>query len=517
MKKNCLLFALALFLGGATAVFADDADLVIYHTNDVHGYAFHEVGADGAPTRWGYDYIKGAVNADATPVKMLLDAGDIIQGQAFAAAGDGAYVARLVALCGYDALAVGNHEFDYGWQRLVELRDRERLNFIAANIKLADGRLLFPPYFVRDCGAFKVGVFGLTTPATVNGTTPRNVAQLTFGDGAAIVPIATAAVKHLREVENVSVVVALAHLGSEPYCEPSSLTLAREVPGIDLIIDGHSHSALAGGVKINDTLVVSTGAYGVYLGKVAGRRTAAGWEWSAKLLPAAASTTVAPDPQLTAASAAAQAQLATVMNEVVAPMPVDLDGSRDATRRGSSALGRVVGAAALAASGAEIALLNGGGLRASLKKGDLTRGELTTAMPYQNRITVVEITGATLTAALNYGLGLPGSGAFPQFYGMTVTAKKVERRLPDGTPVVGALTVETVVVNGKPLDPQATYRVAINDFMAAGGDGYAMFENCAGLDGGQLDAALLDYLRRASAPEIENTVATETLKIKDEE
>ncbi|MDR0867651.1 MAG: 5'-nucleotidase C-terminal domain-containing protein [Planctomycetota bacterium] len=515
MKKTYLLFALALFLGGTSAVFTADADLVIYHTNDVHGYAFHETGGDGVPTRWGYDYYKGAVNADATPAKMLLDAGDIIQGQAFAAAGDGAYVARLVALCGYDALAAGNHEFDYGWRRLVELRDRERLNFIAANIKFAGGRLLFPPYFVRDFGAFKVGVFGLTTPATVNNTAPRHVAELSFGDAAAIVQIATAAVKHLREVENVAVVMALTHLGSESYCEPSSLTIAREVPGIDVIIDGHSHSA--GGVKINHTLVVSAGAYGVYLGKVAGRRTAAGWEWSAKLLPAAVSTTITPDPQLTAASVEAQAQLAAAMNEVVAQIPVDLDGSRDATRRGNSAFGRVVGAAMLATSGAEIALFNGGGLRSSLKKGDLTRGALTTAMPYQNRIVVVEITGATLTEALNHGLGLPGSGAFPQFYGMTVTAKKVERKMPDGAPLVGALTVETVVVNGKPLDPLATYRVAINDFMAAGGDGYALFKDCAGIDGGPVDAALIDYLRRASAPAIENAVATETLKIKQEE
>jgi 5'-nucleotidase len=276
--------------------------LVIYHTNDVHGYVFHETDDDGHAVRWGYNYVKAVVDRDGSYNKMLLDAGDALSGQPLATASHSDLVARMLMMMHYDAITAGDHDFDYGWERLLSLRDIYRLNFISANVtERESGRHVMLSYAVRNFPNLKVGIIGLSTPSTPTLIDPRNVAALSFHDPKATISVTRDIIKRLREVEGVQLVIALTHLGSETDCDPSSLTLAREAQGIDLIIDGHSHSVIDGGIKVGNTVIASTGAFLANLGRIEVFSSPdGGYEFNAALLPASASEHITPNPELSA-------------------------------------------------------------------------------------------------------------------------------------------------------------------------------------------------------------------------
>ncbi|MDR1376418.1 MAG: bifunctional metallophosphatase/5'-nucleotidase [Synergistaceae bacterium] len=469
------LAALAVFLLFSVSCAAQH-DLVIFHTNDVHGYAFEEKNASGDLTRVGYDRLKSIVDADESPRKLLLDAGDVLHGQAFATARRGELAALVLSMVGYDALAVGNHDFDYGQDRLFDLVGKYRLNFLAANVTRTDKKdaLVLPSRLVKDFGDLKVGVFGLLTPETSTATDPRNVTGLRFAD-----PIASAKtmVKLLKD-EGVDLIIAVTHMGSEPYCKPMSQTIAAEVSGIDLIIDGHSHSETIMRVKDRDggeTLVVSTGCYFKNLGRVnVNRKEDGGFAFSAQILPASGLAVFDPDPAMREAMGVLKSELEKELGQVVMNLPFDLDGSREKVRSSSTSLGRVICASLVETTGADAAMLNGGSIRDSIASGDVTKGEMLSVLPYGNYVYLIDITGKDLISALDHGLGQPGSGAFPQFWGMEVTAKKTVLTGTDGSKNE-ALAVESVKIGGQPVRDDAKYVLAINDFLHAGGDGYEMF------------------------------------------
>jgi 2',3'-cyclic-nucleotide 2'-phosphodiesterase (5'-nucleotidase family) len=472
---RALLFFVAAFIHGIPA-FGAAHDLVIFHTNDVHGYAFEERDAEGRLTRIGYDRLKALVDADPSPRKLLLDAGDVLHGQAFATARRGDLTGVVLSLAGYDALAAGNHDFDYGADRLLEISDKYRLNFLAANITQKNGKAILPPYSIRSWSDLKVGIFGLSTPATRTSTDPRNIEGLEIKD-----PIeeASAVVQRLK-AEGADFIAAVTHMGSEPYCTPMSQTIAERVPGIDVVIDGHSHSRTIIPIERSDgsrVLVVSTGAYFENVGRITvDKKNGGGYTVSASLLAASSPEieATAPDPAMRGAMNALKAELDTELSRVVMKVPFDLDGSRRNMRRSSTNLGRLVCAALVEATGADVALLNGGAFRDSIAKGDVTKGRFLTVFPYGNYIYLIDVTGEDLLAALNYGLGRPGSGAFPQFWGMEVETEKRVITASDGTKSE-VPAPKSVTVGGKALDLKAKYTLAVNDFLYAGGDGYTMF------------------------------------------
>jgi 2',3'-cyclic-nucleotide 2'-phosphodiesterase (5'-nucleotidase family) len=469
-----LLFVAAFAHG--SLVFAAAHDVVIYHTNDVHGYAFEERNAEGRLTRIGYDRLKALVDADPSPRKLLLDAGDVLHGRAFATARRGELMGVVLSLAGYDALAAGNHDFDYGYKRLLEISGRYRLKFLAANVAQSNGETILPPYVMHSWSDVKVGIFGLSTPGTRISTNPRNIEGLEIKD-----PIAAAkAVVERLKAEGADLIVAVAHMGSEPYCEPTSRTIAERVPGIDVLIDGHSHSKTVIPVERSDgsrALVASTGAYFENVGRITiDKKNDGGYAIAASILAALSPEieTTAPDPAMRGAMNALKAELDTELSEVVLRVPFDLDGSRRNMRRSSTNLGRLVCAALTDATGADAALLNGGSFRDSIAKGEVTKGQFLTVFPYANYVYLIDISGEDLLAALRHGLGLPGAGAFPQFWGLEVETEK--RALPStGGPQSEVPALRSVTIGGKPLDPKAKYTLAINDFLYSGGDGYAMF------------------------------------------
>lgn len=475
ISSRMMLAALTVFLL-VSASCAAQHDLVIFHTNDVHGYAFEEKNASGDLTRVGYDRLKTIVDTEESPRKLLLDAGDVLHGQAFATARRGELMALVLSMMGYDAFATGNHDFDYGQDRLLDLVEKYHLNFLAANVTRADKKdaLILPSHLVKDFGDMKVGIFGLSTPETSTTTDPRNVAGLQFTD-----PIASAKtmVKLLKD-QGVDLVVAVTHMGSEPYCKPMSQTIAAEAPGIDLIIDGHSHSEAVINVKGTDggeTLVVSTGFYFQNLGRVnVDRKEDGGFKFSAQILPASSLAAFAPDPTMREAMDVLKSDLEEELEQVVMNLPFDLDGTREKVRSSSTNLGRVICASLVETTGADAAMLNGGSIRDSIASGDVTKGELLSVLPYGNYVYLIEITGKDLISALDHGLGQPGAGAFPQFWGMEVTAKKTVLTSTDGSKNE-ALAVESVKIGTQPVRDDAKYVLAINDFMHSGGDDYEMF------------------------------------------
>jgi len=443
-------------------------DLVIYHTNDVHGYVFEARDGDGKLTNIGYDRLKAFVDADPSPRKLLIDAGDVLHGQSFATAKRGELPALVLSLAGYDALATGNHDFDYGQERLLELVDKYHLNFLSANVVKPDGYIL-PPYMVRSWSDLKVGIFGLATLETRTSTDPRNIAGLEIED-----PIETSRkmVRQLKE-EGVDLIIAVMHMGSEPYCNPSSITIAEQTPGIDVVIDGHSHSTLVHRVERSDgsaALVASAGSYFKNLGKVTiNRKSGGGFDISAETLLASSPEieSVDPDPAMNSAMMALKTELDKEMNVVVMRLPFELDGERERVRSSSTNLGRIICASLVDATGADVALLNGGLVRDSISSGEVTKGELLSVLPYGNYVYTIEISGNELLEALNHGLAAPGSGAFPQFWGINVVTRPVGEN---------GFAVESVTIGGKPLAPNGTYTLAINVFLHYQRAAYEMFK-----------------------------------------
>jgi 2',3'-cyclic-nucleotide 2'-phosphodiesterase (5'-nucleotidase family) len=507
------VFAAAVLSFPGAAFSSEAHDLVIYHTNDVHGYAFEAKNDEGRLTRVGYDRLKALVDADPSPHKLLLDAGDVLHGQSFATVRRGELMGIVLSLAGYDALAVGNHDFDYGWERLLEISDKYRLNFLAANVTKKTGGHILPPTFMRSWSDLKVGVFGLSTPETRTSTDPRNIEALEIRDP---IEAAREAVKALK-AEGADIIVAVTHMGSEPYCEPMSQTIAEKVPGIDVIIDGHSHSKIAAAVKRADgeTLVASAGNYFENVGRVTADKKAGGeYSFSAKTLPASSPEieSTAPDPAMREAMGALKAELDKELGVVVMNAPFDLDGARERVRSSSTNLGRVVCASLVEATGADAAILNGGSFRDSIPKGDVTKGHFLSVFPYGNYVYLIDITGADLLAALNHGLGMPGAGGFPQFWGADVTAKKREVTASDGKKSE-VFEAASVTVGGKPLDPAATYRLATNDFMYAGGDGYGMFKKYDYREYATLEEIFRDYMSETDAAELKSVSDANVLHV----
>lgn len=160
---------------------------------------------------------------------------------------------------------------------------------------------------------------------------------------------------------------------------------------------------------------------------------------------------------------------------VIGKTPITLDGERETNRGGHTNLGRLITSAMLEETGADIALTNGGGIRATIEKGDITKGDVINVLPFGNYIVTKQVKGQDIIDALNFGMDF-GAGGFPHFAGMTVEAKKVETTAEDGTTKTKG-QVLSILVDGKPIDPNATYTLATNDFMASGGDGYTMLGN----------------------------------------
>lgn len=510
-----IMFAMVVgFVFAPTAVVSAEegktTTITIVHTNDTHSRVNGGV---------GFSRISSKVKAlkEANPNVLLLDAGDTFHGQPFATITEGESIVKVMNAVGYDAMTPGNHDFNYGQDRLLELANLAQYPIISANVLKADGTTLLEPYVIKEVGGLKIGIFGLSTPETAYKTNPKNVEGLTFAD-----PVETAKkiVEELKS-KDVDAIIALMHLGIDKESTDTSYRVRDQVEGIDLIIDGHSHSTLD---TIDNegktTKIVSTGEYNNNLGIVNlifenGKLKSV----EPTLLSNEAVAELEEDSAISEVITKLTEQNKVITSVVVGKTEVVLDGEREHVRAGETNLSNLITDAMLAVSGADMAITNGGGIRASIDVGDITMDEIITVLPFGNYVIVKEYTGAQILAALEHGTAsYPElAGGFPQVAGVTFTLdlnKEAGKRVSD------------VIINGEPLDLEKTYKVATNDFLAEGGDGYDMLkEGILVTELSALDEVLIEYIKglesipaevRPRMTVIEKTIQEEPTEVVEE-
>lgn len=438
----------------------DEVDeLTILHTNDMHGFfKYGKYDGMGAPLLATKMKMMRALSDNT----LVLDGGDALQGANLVTLTKGEQGVRIMNALGYDAMAVGNHEFDYGQEQLLKLDDLLNVPLLAANIEKADGSTLLQPYIIKEMDGYKVGIFGLSTPETTWKSHPKNSEGLTFVDPKVS---AAAMVKELED--KVDVIIAVAHLGNEG--EYTSESVVKAVDGIDVIIDGHSHTEYPEGLKVNNTLIVQAEEKTKNLGiaKLA-IKDGEVVDSVAYMFTKSEAMVLTPDAEIEALIEDIDEVNAPVENQLVATSPLELTGEREIVRTQECGLGNLIAESMLYVSGADVALTNGGGIRSTLPKGDVTKGNVLEVLPFGNTVTVIEVTGADIKAAIEHGVSdFPTTkGAFPHVAGMTVEF--------DASKEAGSRVVK-IMIGDKALDESKTYKLVTSDYLASPGDGYDMF------------------------------------------
>ena len=527
-KLLSLLLVLCLVLSLSCTAFAVDeakpldGKTVILHSNDVHGAI--DLYAAMASLKADYE----AQGAEV----ILADAGDYSQGTVYVSVNKGADAVTMMNATGYDVATIGNHEFDYGYAQLAENMKAAKFKVLCADVLGADGKTIFDANTIIEKGGVKIGFFGLETPEAQTKANPKLIEGLKFlagKDGKELYACAAAQVAALKE-QGADIVVCLAHLGVDESSEPyTSYDLAKNVKGIDFIIDGHSHTVMTAGP--NKEAIQSTGTAFANIGvitidnatkKIVGNELKAVWH-TEKNADGKSVTVVdykTRDEKVAAAAKAIIDPIDKAYGEKFAVSKVELNGAKapNGNRDSETNLGDLITDAMLwkirtqatISVPAEnvVAITNGGGIRATVKAGDVTKKDINTVLPFGNTLAVVYVTGAELLEALEASTYCtPESlGGFPQAAGVTFTVKTYEEydANPDPYPkstYYGPKSIQRVTidnVNGKTFDPTATYAVVTNNFVAGGGDTYYAFAAATNqFDTGlPLDEVVMEYITK---------------------
>ena len=514
-KFLSVLLAMAMVLSLTVTSFAADtaADAkaemagktVILHTNDVHGAVE------------GYAYIaqlKADYEAKGAEV-ILVDAGDFSQGTTYVSSTKGADAVTMMNAAGYDVVTLGNHEFDYGYAQLKENMSKAKFKVVCADVFNEDGTPIFDAsYTYTTKSGVKVGFFGMETPETQTKANPALIKGLTFADKDAFTKAAADQVAALKDAD---VVICLAHLGVDAESAPyRSTDLYAAVKGIDFIIDGHSHTVMTKGEKGEP--IQSTGTAFANIGVIviddASKKIESNSLYEIKE-DTAKDATVA---------AAAKVIVDRVNNEYgvkFATSKVELNGAkapngnRDVETNNGDLITDAMRWKVLQNKDGltvnedhVVAITNGGGIRAAIAKGDVTKKDINTVLPFGNTVAVVYVTGEQLLEALEAStFSTPTAvGGFPQVSGINFTIHtgkaydKNDATYPEST-YYGPKTINRVVinsVNGKEFKANEVYAVVTNNFCAAGGDTYYAFKAAsAQFDTGiPLDEAVMEYVTK---------------------
>ncbi len=478
-----------------------DGYTVIIHTNDTHS----RVNPDKTQGQMGFTAVSALKKfCEANGVEViLLDAGDTLHGLPFANLVKGDRIVNIMNQIGYDAMTPGNHDFNYGTDTLKDLSMKMDFPLLSANIKLKNENTeFFKDHIVIVKNGIKFGIFGLSTPETSYKTNPKNVENIVFHN-----PI-SAAKEEVAELKAIGAdfIIALAHLGVDEGSEYTSKLIAQQVEGIDLIVDGHSHTVFEEGYQVKDTLIVSAGEYIKNIGVVAispeGKIAGAGLVNQ--------TTFTQTDPQIDELINSYNEMQKELLSEVVGSTKVALDGIREHVRSKETNLGNLATDAFRWKTGADVAFTNGGGIRASIDAGEITKNEIVTTFPFGNYIVTKKITGEALLKALEHGVSIypEPNGGFPQVSGITFTM--------DPTKPAGSRIVEAKV-NGKALDPKAEYLIATNDFLVVGGDGYTMLTDFPTVNEfGSMEEIIIEYLQYIGEVKIDNENRISVLNPEDQ-
>ncbi|MFC4671265.1 bifunctional metallophosphatase/5'-nucleotidase [Seohaeicola nanhaiensis] len=471
-------------LGLSAGTAAADYTLTILHTNDFHA-RFEPISkydstcgekdaAEGKCFGGSARLVTAIAEArQRSNNSILVDGGDQFQGTLFYTYYKGKLAAEMMNKMGYDAMTVGNHEFDDGPEVLRGFMDAVSFPVLMSNADVSREELLkdvLKKSTIIEKGGEKIGLIGLT---------PQDTDELASPGPNVIFTDPVDAVQHEVDAltaEGVNKIIVLSHSGYGV-----DQRVAAGTTGVDVIVGGHSNTLLgsmegAAGpypTMVNNTAIVSAYAYGKFLGELNVTFDDAGNITEAKGAPIIMDGAVAQDEATVARIAEAAKPLDEIRNKVVAETAEAIDGSKDNCRQVECAMGNLVADAMLARvkdQGIQIAIANGGGLRASIDAGPVTMGEVLTVLPFQNTLSTFQVKGAVVKEALENGVSQveEGAGRFAQVAGLTYAFDPSQ---PAGS------RVSDVMVAGAPLVMDKVYGVVSNDYVRKGGDGYKMFIN----------------------------------------
>ncbi|MTH97650.1 bifunctional UDP-sugar hydrolase/5'-nucleotidase [Roseibium sp. RKSG952] len=435
---------------------------------------------------------------------LVVDAGDQFQGSLFYTTYKGAAAVEFMNGLGVDVMAVGNHEFDDGSQGLADFIEAAEFPVISGNTHVENEPLLkgkIPGVLVLEKSGEKIGIVSALAEDTDETSSP--------GEGVRFIQAEDylkGAVESL-EAAGINKIIAVTHAGLSRDKE-----IAAAVPGIDLIVGGHSHTLLSNtqeraegpypvlveNPEGKQVPIVQAYAYGKFLGEIDVTFDDDGNVLSAQGEPILLDASVTPDEAFQARVAELGAPIEELKAKVIGSSEAPIDGARTSCRAGECQMGNLVADAMLDRvkdQGVQIAIQNGGGLRSSIDEGEVTMGEVLTVLPFQNTVATFRLSGADVIAALENGVSKveEGAGRFPQVAGLKYTWTQSK---PAGE---GRILAVEVMENGEwvPIDPEKTYGVVSNNYMRSGGDGYKVFaENGANAYdfGPGLELVLADYI-----------------------
>jgi 5'-nucleotidase/UDP-sugar diphosphatase len=497
-------FVLALLLAAATAcssaftpapsssgLAADRIQLL--HTDDIHGHLDADIvqSANAGPTfrAGGMAQLAGQVavfRARAPERTLLVDAGDAWQGTFISNANKGEAVTKAMNLMRYDALAVGNHEFDWGQDVLAQRAKEATFPFLAANVIEATtgaSPSYLKPFVVKDLGIARIGIVGLTNPGSATIVKATSVTGLRFQTAADSVRPLMAEVQRQADI-----IVVVAHIGLI-----DAVQLARDVPAIDVIVAAHDHLPTQTARVEGRTTIVNAGAYTQYLGRleiVVDRATRKMKDAvrGGVLIAIAANPNVKPDPEIAKLVDERRADGEKYTSRGVGRTTEPLSNIREETGFGNLITDAFVEYGRQQGWKTDVAFYNMAGVRASLPAGQLTFGQLYEALPFSNTVANVDLTGENLREIIDRAVCVTGR--------LHMSGIVVSYRFDAGTPSCA----RSITVAGAPLDPARTYHVATIDYLLLGGDGHTTFKRGTNVIYGDVEVDVVAAYITAHSP-----------------
>ena len=526
-KRLGILLTVILMLSMAVCSAAEEraeknGDIYILFTSDVH------CGIDKGFGYAGLQQVRDTLEAQGYET-ILVDDGDAIQGEPIGTLSEGEAIIELMNDLKYDVAIPGNHEFDYGMPRFLELVEKADFPYISCNFTYLD-ELVFEPYLIKEAAGKKIGFVGVTTPLTITASTPVYFQDengeyvysfMSDETGERVYQAVQSAVDAAR-AEGADYVYVIGHMGNGAEFKPWTYAdVISHTDGIDVFLDGHSHDTDQVIMKNKDGEDVPRSAVGTKMACIGYSHISAEgdivetgiWSWPNK--------TSAPElldihNEIRDRVDEAQQELAEELDKVVAstavtltindPEAVDSSGNPvRMIRRAETNLGDLCADAARDQSGADIAFVNGGSIRVSIEKGDITFGNILAVHPFGSMLCVLEVTGQQILDALEWSCrSVPDeNGGFNQVSGLTFEINSAIdspcKADKDGmcTGIEGERRVQNVMVGGEALDPEKTYTLAGYDYqLRQQGDGYTAYDGAPVLqDNVKLDnQVLIDYI-----------------------